>query len=107
MAIAGLIVKGPTRSFRSDTDALTHFAYSGPSVVYAAEIAVCALAGFELVHPNLGESRTLTVHLAPRRFQHWPVVAGEWKAVQGNRTIEVGSSELELRLRSGIRFRRM
>lgn len=74
-----------------------------PSVPPAgAQFAVRALAGFDRVHLQPGESKTVTVRLPPRRFQYWSAEKGAWARAAGKRTIEVGASSRDTRLHTSI-----
>jgi beta-glucosidase len=63
-----------------------------------AQFAVRALAAFERIHLNPGETRALSVHLTPRRLQYWSVAEGKWQTAWGRRTVAVGASSRDLRL---------
>jgi beta-glucosidase len=71
-----------------------------------SQFAVRALAGFERVHLNTGEVRTVSLHLAQRRFQYWSEGQGRWEMGWGGRTLYVGASSRDLRLKIPIILRR-
>jgi beta-glucosidase len=56
------------------------------------------LAGFSRVHLKAGESRSVTLHVAPRQLQYWSVADAGWKLAPGGRTIYVGASSRDLKL---------
>jgi beta-glucosidase len=63
-----------------------------------AQFPVRALAGFARVHLKAGESRVVTLHIAPRQLQYWSLADGGWKTAPGPRTVSVGASSRDLRL---------
>lgn len=74
--------------------------YLGAPAVPPANVnfAVRALAGFERVRLQTGQSRTVSIHLDPRRFQYWSVASKGWKTPAGQRIISVGPSSRNLPL---------
>ncbi|MFC4857067.1 glycoside hydrolase family 3 protein [Actinophytocola glycyrrhizae] len=57
------------------------------------------LAGFAPVHAEAGASRTVTVPLAPRVFEHWD---GGWRREPGRYTVHAGSSVTDLPLHAHL-----
>jgi beta-glucosidase len=57
-----------------------------------AQFAPDTLAAFDRVSLAPGESRTVTLTLAPRAFQYWAVDAHAWKTAPGIRTVRLGES---------------
>ena len=66
-------------------------------------MAVRALAGFERVALNPGETKHVTIHIAPRELSYWSTEKQDWVLAPGPRPIFVGSSSRDLRLRSVLR----
>ena len=67
-----------------------------------AQFAVRALAQFERVTLAPGQSRSMTLHIDPRRLQYWSVAAGKWQTATGPRTVYVGASSRDIRLQVEI-----
>ena len=55
------------------------------------QFAPTALAGFTRLHLGVGQSRTVSVHVAKRQLQYWSMTAG-WTTATGDRTLSVGTS---------------
>ncbi|MBM9509353.1 glycoside hydrolase family 3 C-terminal domain-containing protein [Streptomyces sp. KK5PA1] len=51
-----------------------------------------ALAGFDRVHLNPGQARTVTIRVAPRQLQYWSTAAGRWTTATGTRTVHLSTS---------------
>ncbi|MFI7228988.1 glycoside hydrolase family 3 C-terminal domain-containing protein [Nonomuraea angiospora] len=62
-----------------------------------------ALAGFARVGLSPGERRRVTVAVPPRALQYWS--DGRWTLARGRRTVHVGSSSRDLRLRQEVTIR--
>ncbi|RRN64166.1 beta-glucosidase [Caulobacter sp. 602-1] len=67
------------------------------------DFATRALAGFDRItlHPN--ETRTLSIHLTPRRLQYWSETDRSWRNATGEREVFVGPSSRDLPLRRTVR----
>jgi beta-glucosidase len=63
-----------------------------------SQFAVRALAAFDRIHLKAGESRNITLHIAPRAFQYWSTYADRWLTATGQRKIQLGTSSRDLRL---------
>jgi len=63
-----------------------------------AQFAVRALAGFDRITLNPGESRAVTVHVPLRRLQYWSTPTSAWTLATGQRSVYVGASSRDLRL---------
>ena len=61
-------------------------------------MAVRALAGFERVSLDPGETKHVTIDVPPRAFQFWKVADHAWRTAWGDRQIAVGASSRDLRL---------
>lgn len=60
------------------------------------------LRGFERVELPPGETRTVTMKLAPRALSHYDLHSGSWQATPGRFTVMLGSSSRDLRVRSEL-----
>jgi beta-glucosidase len=69
------------------------------------QFAVRALAAFDRVHLKAGESRTITLHIAPRAFEYWSASSKQWMTAGGLRKIHVGASSRDLRLDAELEVR--
>ncbi len=54
------------------------------------------LAGFDRVTLAPGESKTVSIKLAPRAFQYWSVKDSKWDTPTGTRTLHAGFSSRDL-----------
>jgi beta-glucosidase len=63
---------------------------------------VRALVAFDRVHLDSGESRNVTLHVAPRQLQYWSTKEGKWITASGKRTVSVGASSRDLPLSQDI-----
>lgn len=70
-----------------------------------AQFAAHALAGFDRITLRPGEARTVSLHLALRRFQYWSTASKSWTTVTGPRTVYVGASSRDLRLEAPVTLR--
>jgi len=64
--------------------------------------AESVLGGFERVHLASGESRVVRIHAPLRPFQFWSVTRNAWVTPTGVRTVWVGESSRDSRLRDTI-----
>jgi beta-glucosidase len=67
-----------------------------------AQFAVRALAQFDRISLAPGQSRSVTLHVEPRRLQYWSNAAGKWLTATGTRTVCVGASSRDIRLQADI-----
>ena len=65
------------------------------------QFAPRTLAGFERVTLGAGESREVTIHVAPRALESWSTAEEKWVRF-GAREVEVGASSRDLRLKAGV-----
>jgi beta-glucosidase len=64
-----------------------------------ADFAVRALADFQRITLRPGESKNVLLHIAPDRLRYWSSADSAWHVVSGARTIYIGASSRDLRLR--------
>jgi len=60
------------------------------------------LKGFEKVHLQPGESKTVTLELSRRDFAYYDDAFGEWVVESGHYTIAVGASSADIRLKKDV-----
>jgi beta-glucosidase len=77
--------------------------YLGPPSHAPAPIAVRALVGFARLDLAPGQAQRVTVHVGRRERSYWSVLRNDWAVVPGTRSIFVGSSSRDLRLRGELR----
>ena len=65
-----------------------------------AQFAHRALAAFDRVHLRAGETRRISLHVAPRAFEYWSIARGAWVRAGGARTVYVGPSSRETQLQA-------
>jgi len=63
-----------------------------------ADFAVHALAAFDRVHLDAGQSQTVSVHVPKRRLECWSVAENKWLKPSGSREVLVGGSSRDLPL---------
>lgn len=86
-----------------DSDEAPQVYLGAPSQIPAGvQFPVLALAAFDRVFIPAGQSRTVTLHVAPRQLHYWSTAAGKWVAASGRRTLSVGASSADLRLKTTI-----
>jgi len=74
-----------------------------PSEIPAGvQFPVRTLVAFDRIHLSMGESKIVTLHVAPRQLQYWSTKDGKWVTATGKRTISVGASSRDLRLNQSI-----
>jgi beta-glucosidase len=57
-----------------------------------------SLAAFDRVTIAAGQTRTVTLHVPPRRLQYWSTREHRWLTTVGKRSVSVGASSRDLRL---------
>jgi beta-glucosidase len=81
-----------------DSDEVPQVYVGAPSEIPdGVQFPVRALAAFDRIHLSAGESRTVTLHVAPRQLQYWSTKEEKWVTASGKRTISVGASSRDLR----------
>ena len=76
--------------------------YLGAVAGAPVPMAPQALAGFQRVSLNPGESRRLTVHIEGRTLSSWFESGHAWHRVPGTRVVAVGTSSRDIRLRGEV-----
>lgn len=66
------------------------------------QFPVRALVAFDRIHLDKGESKNVTLHVAPRQLEYWSTKDGKWVTATGKRTVSVGASSRDLRLNQTI-----
>jgi beta-glucosidase len=66
------------------------------------DFPVHSLAAFDRVHLERGQSRTVTLHLAPRRLESWSKSESKWIRPKGEREVLVGGSSRDLPLSAKV-----
>ncbi len=79
-------------------------AYLGaPAVIPdGVKFPVRALVGFDRVHLAAGESKIVTLKVAPRQLQYWSTKDDKWQVATGKRMLSVGRSSRDLRVKQVI-----
>jgi len=77
--------------------------YVGPPPAPPVPMAVRSLAGFERVVLAPGASRRVTIHVGARALSYWSVTSHRWELATGPRTIFVGASSRDIRLRADVK----
>jgi beta-glucosidase len=86
-----------------DSDEVPQVYLGAPGTVPAGvQFPVRALAAFDRVPIAAGESKTVTLHVAPRQLQYWSTSESKWVTAGGPRTLSVGASSRDLRLETTI-----
>ena len=66
------------------------------------QFPVRALIAFDRIHLKSGESKDVSLHVAPRQLQYWSTKDQKWQTATGKRTVSVGGSSRDLRLHQDI-----
>ena len=66
------------------------------------QFPVRALVAFDRLHLSAGESKEVTLHVAPRQLQYWSTKDQKWTTPPGKRTVSIGASSRDLRLHQDI-----
>jgi len=72
--------------------------YLGPPPSPAVPLPPRALAGFQAVRLDPGQSREVSLEVDARALSYWSGDAGAWVLLQGSRPVYVGSSSRDIRL---------
>jgi beta-glucosidase len=86
-----------------DSDEVPQVYLGAPSEIPAGvQFPVRSLAGFDRIHLAAGETKTATLHVAPRQLQYWSTEQGKWITATSKRTLSVGASSRDLRVEQAI-----
>jgi beta-glucosidase len=86
-----------------DSDEVPQVYLGAPSDVPAGvQFPVRTLAAFDRVFIPAGESRNVTLNVAPRQLQYWSTTSGKWVAASGRRTVSVGASSRDLKVETTL-----
>lgn len=86
-----------------DSDEVPQVYLGAPSEIPpGVQFPVRALVAFDRIHLASGESKPITLHVAPRQLQYWSSAQGKWITASGKRTVSVGASSRDLRLHETI-----
>jgi beta-glucosidase len=67
-----------------------------------ADLAVHALAAFDRVHLDVGQSQSVTIHVPLKRLQYWSTADDKWIKANGPRDVLVGGSSRNLPLQASV-----
>jgi beta-glucosidase len=86
-----------------DSDEVPQVYLGAPSQIPdGVKFPVRALVAFDRIHLAVGESKTASLHVAPRQLQYWSTKEGKWITATGKRTVSVGASSRDLRVEQSI-----
>ncbi len=66
------------------------------------QFAVRALAGFDRIGLQPGQSRVVEIHVPLRQLQYWSEADNSWRTASGRRTVYVGASSRDLLLHQEV-----
>jgi beta-glucosidase len=73
------------------------------SAIAGVQFAPQTLVAFDRLELAAGETKTVTLHVARRAFEYWSVDKNAWVKPAGERTLHVGASSRDLRLKAEVR----
>ena len=86
-----------------DSDEVPQVYLGAPSrVPDGVQFPVRALAAFDRIHVRAGETKNVTLHVPERQLQYWSTKDRKWMTAKGKRTVSVGASSRDLRLKQEI-----
>ncbi|WP_344986150.1 fibronectin type III-like domain-contianing protein [Streptomyces violaceus] len=77
--------------------------YAGPAPDLRLEQPVRVLAGYRRLALRAGEQRRVTVRVEPRTLSSWDPKVHDWVLGTGPRTLWIGTSSRDPRLRTSVR----
>ena len=100
----GLAVEVTLRNTgKVDSDEVPQVYLGAPSDVPAGvQFPVSILTAFDRVFVPAGQSRTVTLHVAPRQLQYWSTADGKWVTAVSHRSVSVGASSCDLRVETTL-----
>ncbi len=88
-----------------DSDEVPQVYLDAPSEIPpGVQFPVRLMAAFDRVSIPAGQSKTVSLHVAPRQLQYWSSAKGKWVTAGGERTVGVGASSRDLRLNATLRM---
>jgi beta-glucosidase len=76
--------------------------YLGPPPTLPAPMALQKLAGFDRVTLAPGQSKTVSIHIGVRELSYWSTEKHGWVVATGKRSVGVGSSSRDIRVKTEI-----
>jgi len=73
-----------------------------PESKFPGDFPVHAFVAFDRIHLEAGESKTITIPVAPHRLEFWSTEAGKWVKATGPRPVLVGSNSRNLPLSTTV-----
>ncbi len=102
-ADGGFDVKVTVRNVGSmDGDEVVQVYLGAGQVLAGVQMAEKALVGFERVSLKRGQTKIITIHIAPRQLSYWSVDAHDWVVSTGLRTLMVGSASDDIRAQTAL-----
>jgi beta-glucosidase len=77
--------------------------YVGPPPDPPAPMALRKLAGFERITLAPGATKQVTIHIGARELSYWSSATHDWVLAKGPRTIFLGASSRDIRLRVDVK----
>jgi beta-glucosidase len=92
-----------TNTGKVASDEVPQVYLSAPSQIPdGVQFPVRSLVAFDRIHLRAGESKTVTLNVAPRQLEYWSTANGKWMRAAGSRTLSVGASSRDLKLEQAI-----
>jgi beta-glucosidase len=66
------------------------------------QFPVRTFAAFDRIAFAVGETKTVTLHVAPRQLQYWSSDSNKWITASGKRVVSVGASSRDLRIETTV-----
>jgi len=86
-----------------DSDEVPQVYLGAPSEIPSgAQFPVRSLVAFDRVHLKAGQSKDVTLYVAPRQMEYWSTAKTAWVMPDGKRIVSVGGSSRDLRLNQTI-----
>jgi beta-glucosidase len=100
----GLEVKVRIKNTGSaDSDEVPQVYLGAPSEIPSGvQFPVRALVAFDRIHLAAGEAKTVALRVEPRQLQYWSTKEHSWQSATGKRTLSVGASSRDLRVKQTI-----